>query len=181
MAQKPRYERQLHATRRKAEIIMPLSHDQKIALLRRTIELAEISRAAGNHPFGSLLADADGAILIEAGNTHGKDGGPGHAETNVARQAAIEFDAEMLSTCALITSVEPCVMCAGASYWAGIGTVIFGVTEKRLAELTGDNPENLTMDMPCEDVFAAGQRATHIEGPFAELENAITAAHKDFW
>lgn len=160
---------------------MAFSHDQKIALLRRTVELAEQARASGNHPFGALLADADGNILIEAGNTHSIDGGPGHAEANVARQAAVKFSPEVRANCTLVTSVEPCAMCAGATYWADIGAVIFGVTEKRLAELTGDNPENLTMDMPCEQVFAAGQRTTQIDGPFPELEEVITKAHEGFW
>ena len=160
---------------------MPLARDQKIALLRRTIALAEISRADGNHPFGALLADGNGNILIEAGNAFSTEGGPGHAEANVARMAAKQFAPETLAHCTLVTSVEPCVMCSGAAYWAGIGAVIFGMTEKRLAELTGDNPENLTMDMAAEKVFAAGQRKVIVEGPFAELEADIAAAHEGFW
>lgn len=158
-----------------------LTHDQHIALLKRTIDLAAEARANGNHPFGALLADADGTILIEAGNTFAADKGPGHAEANVARQAAVQFDAETLLTCTLVTSVEPCAMCAGATYWANIGTLVFGLTEKRLAVLTGDNEENLTMDMPCRTVFEAGQRETLVVGPFPELEEAIAETHRGFW
>jgi len=158
-----------------------LGKDQHIALLRRAIELAEESRAAGNHPFGALLADAEGRILIEAGNSFATDKGPGHAETNVARRAATSFTPEQLARCTLVTSVEPCAMCSGATYWAGIGTLVFGMAEKRLALLTGDNPENLTLDLPCRTVFAAGRRPTEVHGPFPELEADILRAHAGFW
>lgn len=160
---------------------MALSQEQHLALLRRTIEIAADARASGNHPFGALLADADGTILIEGANNFATEKGPGHAEARVARQAAVQFSPEQLLNCTLVTSVEPCAMCAGATYWAGIGALAFGMTEKRLAVLTGDNPENLTMDMPCEKVFAAGQRQTKVFGPFDALETEIVATHEGFW
>lgn len=152
-----------------------------IALLRQTIRLAAQSRAAGNHPFGALLAGPDGAVLLSAGNTFAQDRGCGHAEANVAREAARFYDPDFLATCTLVTSVEPCCMCAGACYWAGTGTVVYGLTEKRLAELTGDNPENLTLDLPCPQVFAAGRRKVAVRGPYPDLEAEIVAGHKDFW
>ncbi len=72
-------------------------------------------------------------------------------------------------------------MCSGGVYWAGIGTVVFGVTEHRLAELTGDNPENLTMSLPCRTILGAGQRAIEVRGPFPDIEDEIVALHDGFW
>lgn len=72
-------------------------------------------------------------------------------------------------------------MCSGGTYWAGIGRLVYGMTEKRLAELTGDNPENLTMDMPCERIFDAGQRRVEVVGPVPALEEEIAKAHEGFW
>lgn len=158
-----------------------MTRDQDLALLRRTIELANESVAEGNHPFGALLTDASGAVILEAKNTHSTDGGPGHAEANLARQAARTLDAEALRAATLYTSVEPCTMCSGTTYWAGIGTVVYGMTEKRLAELTGDDPENPTQDLPCERVFAAGQWQVAVRGPFIELEDEIAAQHAAYW
>lgn len=152
-----------------------------ISLLRETITLAQQSRDSGNHPFGALLAGPDGEVLIAMGNTHSTDGGTGHAELNVARAAAAKYDPEFLADCTLVTSVEPCSMCAGGTYWAGIGRLVFGMTEERLGELTGDNPENLTMSLPCRQVLAAGQRGVEVIGPFAELEEDIVAGHRGFW
>ena len=120
-------------------------------------------------------------MLIRSGNTFAADKGVGHAEMNVARKAALLFTPEFLERCTLVTSVEPCCMCSGGTYWAGIGRVVYGMTEKRLAELTSDNPENLTIDIPCRQVFDAGQRNVEVVGPFAELEAEIARAHEGFW
>lgn len=149
--------------------------------LRLAIKIAAESRASGNHPFGALLLGPEGEVLLSSGNTYARDRGVGHAEANVAREAAQNYDPGFLERCTLVTSVEPCAMCAGASYWAGIGTVVFGLTERRLAELTGDNPENLTLDLSCRQVFAAGRRRIAVRGPFPELEEAIADGHKGFW
>jgi tRNA(Arg) A34 adenosine deaminase TadA len=154
---------------------------QDLDLLRETIRLADQSRKSGNHPFGALIADADGKVLLTSGNTHSIDGGTGHAELNVARAAAAKYSPEFLATCTLFTSVEPCSMCAGGAYWAGLGRVVFGMTEERLAVLTGDSTENPTMSLPCRAVLAAGQRHVIVEGPTPELEEEIAAPHKDFW
>jgi len=149
--------------------------------LRETIRIARKSREEGNHPFGATLVGPEGDILLSSGNTYLIDKGVGHAEANIAREASQKYDPDYLGKCTLYTSVEPCCMCAGACYWAGIGTVVYGMTEKRLAVLTGDNPENLTLDLACEKVFAAGQRKVQTRGPFVELEDEVAEGHKGFW
>ena len=149
--------------------------------LERTMELAEVSMAEGNHPFGAVLVSADGRLLAEAMNTHSVDGGPGHAEANLARDAARRFDIPTLRGATLYTSVEPCTMCAGTVYWAEIGALVFGMTERRLGELTGDHPENPTQDLDCRTVFAAGRRPVEVRGPYPDLESWIAAVHRGFW
>lgn len=155
--------------------------DQDLAFLRRSIELADEAMAEGNHPFGAVLVSAEGKVLGEGKNSFVVDRGPGHAETNLAREAARTFDVTTLNKATLYTSVEPCSMCSGTIYWAEIGAVVFGMTEKRLAELTGDNPENLTQDLESRVVLAAGQRDIDVRGPFPELEAEIVAQHAGFW
>jgi tRNA(Arg) A34 adenosine deaminase TadA len=147
--------------------------------LRRAIELGAEARAAGNHPFGSLLVGADGAVLAEAGNSvvTARDA-TGHAETNLVRLAG-RLDVD-LSACTLYTSTEPCAMCAGAIYWSGIGRVVFGLSEVDLLALTGTaNPDNPTLALPCREVFARGQRAVVVDGP--ALDDEARAIHAGFW
>ena len=56
--------------------------------LRLAMDLAAASRASGNHPFGALLVGPEGEVLLSSGNTYARDRGVGHAESNVAREAA---------------------------------------------------------------------------------------------
>ena len=151
------------------------------ALLRRSLEVARRSRAGGDHPFGLVLADGEGNLLMEQGNGFTSEGGDrtAHAERLLASRAARAYDLKFLAKCTLYTSAEPCAMCAGAIYWAGIGRVVYGQTEKALKAQTGAHAENPTLDLPCDIVFAAGQRVTEVVGPMLEDEAAQLQA--DFW
>ena len=68
---------------------LPIEPDQHY--LKLTIDLAQQSVAAGNHPFEALLAGPGGEVLIASGNTFSSDGCFGHVEANVAREAARRF------------------------------------------------------------------------------------------
>jgi tRNA(Arg) A34 adenosine deaminase TadA len=150
------------------------------ALLQRAIALAGAARAHGNHPFGSLLADPDGTVLLEAENTvvTGADA-TGHAETNLVRLASRRYSRDALRRMTLYTSTEPCAMCSGAIYWSGIGQVVYALAESDLAGLTGSDPENPTLSLPCREVFGRGQRPVEVRGPFP-LPEAV-AVHDGFW
>jgi tRNA(Arg) A34 adenosine deaminase TadA len=157
-----------------------MSVDDK-ALLRRAFDVARKSREGGDHPFGSILADGNGRVLMEQGNGYTSEGGDrtAHAERLLASRAAKAHDSKFLASCTLYTSAEPCAMCSGAIYWAGIGRVVFGQTEKDLKLQTGGHEENPTMDLPCHIVFEAGQRPTEIVGPLLAEEAA--ALQEEFW
>jgi len=154
-------------------------HDE--ALLRLAFDVARRSRAAGDHPFGAVLADGEGRLIMEQGNGFTSEGGDrtAHAERLLASRAARAYGLAFLARCTLYTSAESCAMCAGAIYWAGIGRVVYGQSEKALREQTGAHEENPTLDLPCATVFAAGQRPTEVVGPLLEDEAAELQA--DFW
>ncbi len=148
--------------------------------MRRAIQVAENARAHGNHPFGAVLMLDDGRIVLEAENTvvtH-RDA-TGHAETNLVRYASNQLDPDELAAATLVTSCEPCAMCSGAIYWAGIGRVAYGLPEEALREMTGDHPENPTLTLPSRTVLAAGSRTIAVEGPI--LEDEARAPHLNFW
>lgn len=149
-------------------------------LLRRAIAISEAARDHGNHPFGALLATADGRIAAEAENTcitaHDVTG---HAETNLVSLASQRFEPEELAGMTLVTSCEPCAMCSGAIYWSGIASVVYGLSEEALLELTGDDPENPTLNLPCRIVLGAGQRSIEVTGPL--LEDEARRPHDGFW
>ena len=150
------------------------------ALLQQAVDIARRSRQNGNHPFGALLAGTDGKVLLTAENTvvTGKDC-TGHAETNLMRLASQKYDPDFLERCSLYTSTEPCVMCSGAIYWGGVGRVVYAFSEVSLYEMTGSDGRNQTLTLPCREVFARGQRAVLVEGPFDLPE--VAAVHLGFW
>ena len=155
-----------------------MTHEQMLAALRQANEVARAAMAAGHHPFGALLLAADGrTVLMAQGNVDSVD----HAEAVLARGAAARMPPAELWHCTLVTTVEPCAMCAGTQYWAHIGRLVYGMSERRLLELTGNPAATPTLDLPCRDVFARGQKALQVHGPFAEVEDEIAALHRDFW
>jgi len=150
------------------------------AFLRRSFAVAQRARTRGNHPFGAILVSATGDVLIEAENGFLPDRDmTAHAERLLATEASKRFDRHLLAGATLYTSAEPCAMCAGAIYWAGIGRVVYGLAEWRLKQLTGNHAENPTLDLPCRTVFAAGQRPVDVVGPLLEEEAA--ALHAGIW
>jgi tRNA(Arg) A34 adenosine deaminase TadA len=150
------------------------------SLLRRTFELARRARTCGNHPFAAILVGPDGNVLIERENGYlpHRDM-TAHAERLLATEASRTIEPQVLAGCTLYSSAEPCAMCAGAIYWAGIGRVVFALSERRLKTITGDHAENPTLDLPCRAVFAAGQRAVEVLGPL--LEDEAAALHAGAW
>lgn len=150
--------------------------------LQRAIEISREARAAGNTPFGALLVDKDGNIVLEQGNIEiTAKRCTGHAECTLADRASHELDKEFLWSCTLYTTAEPCSMCSGAIYWANIGRVVFAMTERRLLELTGSNEQNPTFDLPCREIFAKGQKNIEVIGPFPALEAEAAEVHRGYW
>jgi len=154
--------------------------NEELAYMRRAIDLARSARQHGNHPFGALLVNAAGQVLVEAENTvNTASDCTGHAETNLVRLASQRFDHQTLAGSTLYTSTEPCAMCAGAIHWSGVGRVVYGLAEERLYQLTGADPANETMRLPCREVFARCQRVIEVLGPVLEDEAEIV--HHGFW
>ena len=151
---------------------------QVVAMLERAQVLAKKAMDAGHHPFGALLVAADHeTVLMEQGNVDSVN----HAEAVLAREASRRFSPAELWHCTLVSTVEPCALCAGTQYWANIGRVVFGITEKTLLQMTGNHAENPTLDLPCLDVFKRGQKDVQVIGPVAEVAEEIAALHRRFW
>lgn len=153
-------------------------NDIDLHLLRQAIDVARRAREHGNHPFGALLADEQGIVLLEAENTVITDHDcTGHAELNLMRLASRQYSFEVLSRCTLYTSTEPCPMCAGSIFWGGVGRVIYALSEEGLYAMTGNSPDKLLLS--CREVFARGGRPIEVLGP--ALEEEARSVHAGFW
>lgn len=157
-----------------------MTEQQDMHFLRRAIQIAADARAHGNHPFGALLVDCAGGVLLEAENSVVTERDcTNHAETNLVRLASRRFDQETLAGATLYTSTEPCAMCSGAIFWSGIGRVVYALSEQRLLQVASSETDEDYFFLPCREVFSHGRRAIDVAGPL--IEDEAEAVHRGFW
>jgi tRNA(Arg) A34 adenosine deaminase TadA len=141
---------------------------------RQAIELARQARAAGNHPFGALLV-VDDEVVLTAENTVMTDRDPtAHAETNLVAKAIQQLSPDRIRRSILYTSCEPCAMCTGKIYWAGIRSVVFALSSEELSAFAGPN-----FLIPCTELFARGAEMVTVIGPL--LLDEAREVHRGYW
>jgi tRNA(Arg) A34 adenosine deaminase TadA len=141
---------------------------------RQAIELAREARLAGNHPFGALLV-VDGNVILTAQNTVATDRDPtAHAETNLVTKAIRHLSPEQIRRSVLYTSCEPCAMCVGKMYWAGIRSIAYALPAEELAALAGRD-----FLIPCAELFGRAVEQVTIAGPL--LLDEAREVHVGFW
>jgi len=152
-------------------LVPPTAHEQ---FIKQAISLALRARDEGNHPFGALLV-LDGEVVLTAMNSVNTDRDPtGHAETNLVARAVRELLPDQIRRASLYTSCEPCAMCVGKMYWAGIRSVVYALAAEDLAVLAG--PDFL---VPCRELFSRATDPVTVIGPI--LSDEARAVHVDFW
>jgi tRNA(adenine34) deaminase len=100
--------------------------------MRVALRLAEQAAARGEVPVGAVLVNAEGEIIGQGANSPVADLDPtAHAEMHALRQAARESGNYRLGDSTLYTTLEPCIMCAGAIVHARVGRLVFGARDLR--------------------------------------------------
>jgi len=95
------------------------------AMLQYAVNLAAEGIMKGNGPFGAVIVSS-GKVIAEANNSVVLSHDPtAHAEILAIRKASEILGSHDLSGCIIYSSCEPCPMCLGAIYWAGIKKVIY--------------------------------------------------------
>jgi len=118
--------------------------------MRIAIKEAEESLREGNNGFGAVICK-DGKVVSSSHDREDTEGDPtSHAEMNAIR-AASGILGKKLTGCVLVSTHEPCPMCASAIVWAGITDIAYGYSIKD-ALLQGRK----RMDISCAEVFSRG-------------------------
>ena len=139
--------------------------------LRIAFREAVRARERGNHAFGALLVDADGAPVLAAQNSVVTDSDvTAHAEMNLIRAASRKFQPDQLKTFTLYASGEPCPMCAGAIVWANIRRVVFGLGMDAIYRLFDADPDAPALPLHAAGVFSAAPWPIEVLGPLLENE-----------
>ena len=109
--------------------------DRDKEFMRRAIALASESVRRGGGPFGAVIVK-DGEVVAEGSNSVTLLNDPtAHAEVTAIREACRRLGTFHLEGCTVYTSCEPCPMCLGAIYWAGIKQIFYGNTRKDAADI----------------------------------------------
>ena len=105
--------------------------------MQQCLELAAQASVAGEVPVGSIVV-RDNVVISQAGNAQiGLCDPTAHAEIIALREAALATDNYRLTGCTLYSTVEPCLMCAGALLHARVDRLVYGAPEPRAGAATG--------------------------------------------
>ena len=121
--------------------------------MRLALEEARAAAAGGDVPVGAVIVRGD-EILARAGNAREREQDPtAHAEILALRQASGAIGSWHLEGCALVVTLEPCAMCAGAVVLARLDRLVFGASDPKagfagsLGDLVRDGRLNHEVDV----------------------------------
>ena len=130
------------------------------------------SRAFGRRDFLNGICDV---VILEAQNCVSTDNDiTCHAELNLVKKIGSHFALDDLKETVIYASTEPCVMCLGALYWAGIRRIVYGVSAKDLACLVGES-----FVWPTRELVSRADESFEIVGPV--LPERGLKQHQSYW
>jgi tRNA(adenine34) deaminase len=134
--------------------------------MRHAIVASQRAVVNGNLPFGAALV-RDGQVLhVSCNNQQTTSDCTGHAEVVLIREAATKLGVGALRGATVYASGEPCAMCSGAMFWAGIARVVYAATNPDIIAALGGP----SLTLRCADVLQAGDRPVLVEGPLLRDE-----------
>ena len=122
-------------------------------IMRLALEEARVAAVGGDVPVGAVIVRGD-EMLGRAGNAREREQDPtAHAEILALRQAAGAIGSWHLEGCAMVVTLEPCAMCAGAVVLARLDRLVFGASDPKagfagsLGDLVRDGRLNHEVDV----------------------------------
>ncbi len=104
----------------------PFTHEY---FMHKALQEAQIAFDKGEVPIGAVIV-IDDKIIAKAHNLiETLNDVTAHAEMQAFTAAADFLGGKYLKKCTLYVTLEPCQMCAGASYWTQIDQIIFGASD----------------------------------------------------
>ena len=99
--------------------------------MKKALQEAEIAFDKNEIPVGAVIV-MNNQIIARAHNlTETLNDVTAHAEMQAFTAAADFLGGKYLKECTLYVTLEPCQMCAGASYWTQIGKIVYGASEEK--------------------------------------------------
>ena len=92
---------------------------------------AEAAGEAGEIPVGAVVVCQHRIIAKTRNQTEQLTDVTAHAEILAITASASYLGSKYLKDCTLYVTLEPCVMCAGALYWAQVGRIVYGASDEK--------------------------------------------------
>ena len=99
--------------------------------MRKALDEARAAFEAGEIPIGAVVVAQDRIIGRAHNLTEALEDATAHAEMQAGTSASGFLGAKYLTGCTVYVTVEPCVMCAGAMYWAKIARLVYGAPDEK--------------------------------------------------
>lgn len=129
-------------------MLAPKSHEY---YMKKALALAQGAYDAGEVPIGAIIVSKDQIIAKGFNQVEQLNDATAHAEMIAITAAADYLNSKYLPNCTLYVTVEPCVMCGGASKWAQIPNIVFGAYDKKMGLFS--NTKNI---LPSKTVVIGG-------------------------
>ncbi|QKZ11891.1 nucleoside deaminase [Spirosoma sp. KUDC1026] len=95
------------------------------------LELAEEAADAGEIPVGAVIVSRNRPIAKTRNQTEQLNDVTAHAELMAITAATHYLGSKYLTDCTMYVTLEPCIMCAGALYWAQLGRLVIGAPDEK--------------------------------------------------
>ncbi|MDR3236598.1 MAG: nucleoside deaminase [Prevotellaceae bacterium] len=108
-----------------------MTSDRTAQFMREALKEAQAAAGEGEVPVGAIV-ECNNRIIARAHNLTQRLNDPtAHAEMQAITSAAYAVGGKYLTDCTLYVTLEPCVMCAGALFWAQIGKLVYGAPDAK--------------------------------------------------
>ncbi|CAM1340122.1 nucleoside deaminase [Tenacibaculum amylolyticum] len=103
-----------------------------VYFMKKALQEAQQAYEKGEVPVGAVIVFKNQIIARAHNLTERLNDVTAHAEMQAFTSAADFLGGKYLKDCVLYVTLEPCQMCAGASYWTQIGKIVYGASEPKL-------------------------------------------------
>jgi tRNA(adenine34) deaminase len=136
------------------------------AFMRLAIEASARALEAGDGPFGASLVKDGVLVHVARNNQNTSVDLMGHAEVVLVREVVQLRGRSALLGATVYASGEPCAMCCGAMFWAGVSRVVYAATQADISEALG----GMTLPIASSRVFEGAEPPVMIDGPLLRMD-----------
>ncbi|WP_437803655.1 nucleoside deaminase [Sorangium sp. So ce693] len=136
-----------------------------VGFMQLAVDAASDTLRAGNMPFGAVLVQGGQVLQVSSNQRRTANAGQGdctaHAEVVLIREATAAHGPEALEGGTVYASGEPCAMCSGALFWAGVSRIVYAASTQDIIAALGGR----ALPVRCHEVLANASPAVRVDGP----------------